>query len=64
MSNLARVLSAIEVCRMTTIKRSSIYNWVRGGHFPKPLKLGPKKRGWLAADIEKWLESKREKAAA
>ncbi len=58
-----QVLSAKDVCELTSIKRSSIFNWVRDGNFPPPMKLGPKKRGWLAKDVEKWLLSKRQKPA-
>lgn len=54
-----QVLSPAEVCKLTTVKKASLWGFVRAGHFPQPLRLGPKKRGWFAKDVAQWLEGRR-----
>lgn len=42
----------------TGLKRSSIYELMARGAFPSPVRLGPRAVGWLASDIEAWIESR------
>lgn len=43
------------VQKITGISRSSIYDMMAKGEFPRPVKLGPKAVGWRESDIAKWL---------
>lgn len=38
--------------------RSSIYNYMAKGEFPKPVRLGTRAIGWLESDIEQWIASR------
>ena len=40
------------------ISAVTLWRWVRAGHFPKPLKLGPNTVGWLKSDVLTWLEAR------
>ena len=40
------------------ISRSTIYEVIRRGDFPAPVKLGARAVGWRRSDIEAWLESR------
>ena len=42
------------------ISRSTIYQMMASGEFPKPLKIGRRAVGWRAEDIEKWLDNMQE----
>jgi prophage regulatory protein len=39
----------------TQLSRSSIYEGVRKGTFPAPIKLGPRSVGWLQSEVEAWV---------
>jgi prophage regulatory protein len=47
------------VKKSTGLSRSSIYLRMSKGEFPKSISLGGRAVGWLEADIQSWLESKR-----
>jgi prophage regulatory protein len=53
-----RVLRLREVERTTGIKRSTIYEGMERGTFPKPIALAPRSVGWLQHEIEGWLEQR------
>jgi len=42
----------------TGIKRSTLWQWVKLGKFPKPYKLGLKAIAWSSSDIDTWIASK------
>ena len=52
------------ILRLPTVKarsglsRSNIYEQVRRGAFPPPVKLGKRAIGWLSADIERWIKNR------
>ena len=39
----------------TGLSRTTIYNRVNNGSFPKPIKIGVRAIGWLENDIDKWV---------
>ena len=47
-----------EVEAKTGLSRSTIYEKMKSGTFPKPVKLGPRAVGWLDAEIDAWLEER------
>jgi prophage regulatory protein len=49
------VLRLPEVKRRTGLSRSSIYNRIAEGTFPRGFSLGGRARGWLESDIEGWI---------
>lgn len=50
------ILRRPEVEARTGLSRSTIYLKVAQGLFPKPISLGPRAVGWLATEIEAWLQ--------
>ena len=58
-------MAKIKVIRINTVtqaiglSRSSIYRLVDRGVFPKQFKIGVKAVGWIEADIELWIESRK-----
>jgi prophage regulatory protein len=53
-----RVLRLREVEKTTGIKRSTIYENMERGAFPKPIALAPRSVGWLQHEIDAWVESR------
>ena len=47
-----KFLKLPEVRIRTGKSRSSIYQGVNDGTFPKPIKIGPRAVGWIEAEIE------------
>lgn len=52
------VLTISEVADLTTLSKGTIYNYIKSGVLPPPLRLGPRRVGYRLADIEAWLASR------
>ena len=48
-----------DVLRRTGLSRSTIYEMVRRGEFPKQVPLGRRAVGWIAQDVIDWIDAKR-----
>lgn len=55
-----RVMRMNEVISVTGYSRSSIYNLMAAGTFPKCKKLGARAVGWNAAEVQAWIKSRLE----
>jgi prophage regulatory protein len=53
-----RLLRLKEVVRMVGLSRSTIYNYVNDGKFPKHRNIGPRSVGWLDTEIHEWIRSR------
>ena len=40
------------------LSRSSIYDAVNAGTFPKPINLGRQSVGWIEAEVDQWLRDR------
>lgn len=49
------ILRRKQVEARTGLSRSTIYNRLQEGTFPKPVNLGPRSVGWLESEVEAWL---------
>jgi prophage regulatory protein len=58
MEYTTRLLRRRQVETLTGLKRSTIYEGMARGHFPKPIHLGPRSVGWLANEIEDWIAAR------
>jgi prophage regulatory protein len=47
-----------QVKAQTGLSRSTIYQLMGDGVFPKSISLGPRAIGWLASDIDEWIEAR------
>jgi len=57
MSEQVRILRFHEVSRVTGLGRTSIYDGIRKGTFPAPVKLTEHAVGWRSSDIDAWIAS-------
>lgn len=55
---MSKILKLPDVMGITGLSRSSIYSFVRQGSFPSPVPLGSRAVGWIAAEIEHWLNER------
>lgn len=46
----------------TGLPRSTIYDRMKKGSFPKPINLGKRTVAWLSVDIEAWIEQQLKQA--
>ena len=53
-----RFLRLPEVKHASGYGRTAIYEKIKAGEFPKPYPLGARAVGWLADDVEAWIESR------
>jgi prophage regulatory protein len=52
------ILRLPEVKRSTGLSRSTIYLRIAEGKFPKPVCLGGRAVGWLAQEVQDWLQNR------
>ena len=50
-----QILRLKQVCALTGLKRSSLYNRIAEGAFPKQFSLGGHAVGFLASEVEAWI---------
>lgn len=60
MHQTRRILRLPEVIKATGYKRSSIYQFMAEGTFPKCRRIGPRAVGWDSREVESWVASKLE----
>lgn len=52
------ILRLAEVKRLTGLCRSSIYQMMANGNFPRTVSLGSRAVGWRAGEIRVWLQAR------
>lgn len=55
---MSHILRLPEVIKETGLSRSTIYNLIKEGSFPPPIKLSSRASGWLSDEIEHWKASR------
>jgi prophage regulatory protein len=53
-----RALRLRQVCQLTGLGRSMIYQMQAEGRFPHCIKLGERAVGWLESEVRDWLASR------
>lgn len=53
-----RLLRLPEVCSLVGISKSSVYEGMKAGTFPKPVKLSRRAVCWPAAVIDAWISER------
>jgi len=53
----ARLLRLKDVKQVTGLSKSTIYERMSAGTFPKQIPLGPRLVVWLESDIQNWIAS-------
>jgi prophage regulatory protein len=52
------VLRLPAVCRMTGLRRSTIYRMQASGQFPQRVKIGARAVGWIEREVQEWLATR------
>ena len=58
---MERIMRIPEVVEVTGLSKTTIWQRVRSGDFPPPLKLGSlatRSIGWKEGEIERWIDSR------
>jgi prophage regulatory protein len=50
-----KIIRLPAVLERVGLKRTAVYDRIKGGEFPKPIKLG-RVSGWVEADIQEWIQ--------
>lgn len=53
-----RIIRLPLVIERTGLSRSTIYEHISNGNFPKQIPLGPHSVGWIENEINAWIEAK------
>lgn len=53
-----RFLRLRDVMNTTTLCRSSIYNLIKAGDFPKNVTVMGKRKAWLESEVQAWIQQK------
>ena len=53
-----RLIKLKEVIEKTSLGRSTIYEFMAKGTFPKQVPLGAKSVAWLESEVDDWIEDK------
>ncbi len=62
---MTQILRRPAVEARTGLSRSTLYDKMSAGTFPRPVSLGEKSVGWLESEIDNWIEERvRERDAA
>jgi prophage regulatory protein len=52
------ILRRKQVEARTGLARSTIYQYIQEGAFPKPVQLGPRAVGWIEAEVSEWIRTR------
>lgn len=52
-----RMLRLKQVLELVPVSKSTIWDWVKKGMFPQPIRLGSKTTCWKMSDIQQYLQS-------
>lgn len=53
-------LRVAEICHRTGLSRWTIWRMAKAGQFPQPVKLATRAVGWLASEVETWMQQRQE----
>ena len=57
---MEKILRLEQVMQVTGLKCSTIYLYSKQGKFPRQVKLGPKAVGWVASEVQDWIEARKQ----
>ena len=57
-SNKPRIMRLPEVLTKTGLSKSALYRKKKDGLFPESVELGERAKGWYAADVYAWIDSR------
>lgn len=54
-----RLIDIKEVMARLSVKKSTVYHWVKQGIFPRPVRVGPKASRWEESAVEAHIASRK-----
>lgn len=63
-AKMQRLLRLPQVIERTSLCRSTIYEMMKAGTFPRPVKLNLRSNGWLEGEVSDWLVTRINKREA
>jgi len=64
MESTIKLLRITDVAKKTTLAKSTIWQKMAQGTFPKPTKISPAINVWKESDIDSWIEKQFQNAAS
>lgn len=55
---MVNIIRLPDVMARTGLSRSSVFLKVKTGDMPPPIKLGVRATGWVASEIDTWIEQR------
>jgi prophage regulatory protein len=52
------ILRRPQVEARTGLSRSTLYQYIQDGLFPRPVSLGPRAVGWLESEVNAWIAAR------
>ena len=52
------ILRRRQVEQRTGLSRSTLYQYIKDGSFPKPVPLGPRAVGWIETEVRGWIATR------
>lgn len=53
-----RLIKLTEVRQRTTLSKTTIYDLIRQGRFPPPVRLSHRSVAWPEADVDRWIDDR------
>jgi len=53
-----RIMRLPEVIEAVSLKKTTVYDLIRRGIFPVPIRLGLRSVGWYETEINDWLQNR------
>ena len=54
----SRLIRRPEVCGLTGLPKSTLYDYLATGAFPAPVRLSCRSVAWRLSEVEAWIESR------
>ena len=55
---MEHMLRIKDVIKITAMSNSTIYELIKSNDFPRPKRIGKRAVGWLAGDIQSWIDNR------
>ena len=55
---MVKIIRVPTVLERIGVSRSTLYQWVSEGKFPRSVPIGDRAVGWLESDVDAWIERK------
>ncbi|QSI78688.1 helix-turn-helix transcriptional regulator [Niveibacterium microcysteis] len=53
-----RFIRVGEVQGLVPVSRTTLYQWIKDGYFPKPVPLGGGRVAWLLSEVHTWMATR------